>query len=113
MREFYVNISLLYVFSQETLEETEIEGKSEGQKEVEQLGLGAFSSNKVSQLVAEYAERGDEWMRSGSTHSGGGVGVAGVRNMSTGGESVGSGSGRNTTASEIEERQLRMQMNNK
>ena len=37
-----------------------------GQKEVEELGMSAFSSNKVSQLVARYAEqKGDtpDWMR--------------------------------------------------
>ena len=40
-----------------------------GQKDVEELGRSAFSSNKVSQLVAKYVERGDEWMRSHSDYN--------------------------------------------
>ena len=63
-REFFVNVSLIYVFSAETLKEETIEMKSQGQKEVENLGMNRFGSDLVSRMIAQYTQMEDE--RTGS-----------------------------------------------
>ena len=55
-REFFVGVSWIYIFSAETFKEEKIEMMSEGQKEVENLGMNRFGSDLVSRMIAQYTQ---------------------------------------------------------